>query len=719
MPYRASVTFIRQRFIFLNGRPYGDSSSLSMPPKQQPSKKADQKRKEKIIEDKTFGIKNKKGAQTQKYVQQIQNQIRSSNARMEQAKAAEAKKKKELDDLRDLNKLLKPVEQKVQRDVDPKSVVCSFFKQNMCHKGAKCKFSHDLAVEQKTQKKNMYVDSRDLKEEDDNMENWDDEKLNDVVNKKHGEANKKANQTTIVCKYFIQAVEQSKYGWFWQCPNGGEKCQYRHCLPEGYVLKKDRKKMEEQDKENEISLEELIEKERTALSANNLTKITLQSFIAWKKRKLYEKKQKEAEEEKAKKDKIKAGKALGMSGRDLFTFNADGCVDDEDADDIEYSKETADPNEKVFEIDNDFFQFEGMDGDICNYDKARGMNESASEVRGLASVGGPVEKMNLCQAVNSALHLAMRSDNSAVVFGEDVAFGGVFRCSVGLKDQFGADRVFNTPLCEQGIVGFGIGIAVAGGTAIAEIQFGDYIFPAYDQIVNEAAKYRYRSGGMFNCGALTVRATYGAVGHGGLYHSQSPEAHFTHTPGIKVVVPRGPLQAKGLLLSCIRDPNPCIFFEPKILYRLAVEDVPTGDYTIPLSQADIVIEGSDVTVVSWGTQVHVAVEAAEMAKEELGASVEVIDLSTINPWDEETVFKLSMHLISFANRRLIVTHEAPITSGFGAEIAASVQRHCFLHLESPIERICGFDTPFPHVFEPFYLPTKWRLFDAIKKTVNY
>ncbi|KAK6727244.1 hypothetical protein RB195_005136 [Necator americanus] len=317
----------------------------------------------------------------------------------------------------------------------------------------------------------------------------------------------------------------------------------------------------------------------------------------------------------------------------------------------------------------------------------------------IANVGGPLEKMNLCQAVNSAMHVAMASDKTAMLFGEDVAFGGVFRCSVGLKDKFGEDRVFNTPLCEQGIVGFGIGVAVGGSTAIAEVQFSDYIFPAYDQLVNEAAKYRYRSGDMFNCGALTVRATYGAVGHGGLYHSQSPEGNFTHTPGLKVVIPRGPVQAKGLLLSCIRDPNPCIFFEPKVLYRLAAEDVPTG---------------SDITIVAWATQVHVALEAAQIAKEKLGVDVEVIDLATIMPWDEETVVK-SVEKTG----HLIVTHEAPVTSGFGAEIAASIQRRCFLHLESPIERVCGFDTPFPHVFEPFYLPTKWRLIDAIKKSINY
>ncbi|VDM65243.1 unnamed protein product [Strongylus vulgaris] len=250
--------------------------------------------------------------------------------------------------------------------------------------------------------------------------------------------------------------------------------------------------------------------------------------------------------------------------------------------------------------------------------------------------------MNLCQAVNSALHIAMAKDDTALLFGEDVAFGGVFRCTVGLKDKFGEERVFNTPLCEQGIVGFAIGATVGGSTAIAEVQFGDYIFPAYDQLVNEAAKYRYRSGNMFNCGGLTVRATYGAVGHGGLYHSQSPEGNFTHTPGLKIIVPRGPVQAKGLLLSCIRDPNPCIFFEPKILYRLAAEEVPTGDYTIPLSQAEVVKEGTDVTIVTWGTQVHVALEAAQLAKEKLNKSVEVIDLQTIMPWDEETVVKVSL-----------------------------------------------------------------------------
>ncbi|KAM9665179.1 2-oxoisovalerate dehydrogenase subunit beta, mitochondrial isoform 2-T4 [Trichechus inunguis] len=252
---------------------------------------------------------------------------------------------------------------------------------------------------------------------------------------------------------------------------------------------------------------------------------------------------------------------------------------------------------------------------------------------------GQTQKMNLFQSITSALDNSLAKDPTAVIFGEDVAFGGVFRCTVGLRDKYGKDRVFNTPLCEQGIVGFGIGIAVTGATAIAEIQFADYIFPAFDQIVNEAAKYRYRSGDLFNCGSLTIRAPWGCVGHGALYHSQSPEAFFAHCPGIKVVVPRSPFQAKGLLLSCIEDKNPCIFFEPKILYRAAVQQVPVEPYYIPLSQAEVIQEGSDVTLVAWGTQVHVIREVASMAQEKLGVSCEVIDLRTIIPWDVDTVCK--------------------------------------------------------------------------------
>jgi len=195
--------------------------------------------------------------------------------------------------------------------------------------------------------------------------------------------------------------------------------------------------------------------------------------------------------------------------------------------------------------------------------------------------------MNLWETINQTLDIALESDDSAVLFGEDVKFGGVFRCSMGLNEKYGTDRVFNTPLSEQGIAGFAIGYATTGATAIAEMQFADYIFPAFDQLVNEAAKYRYRSGGEFDCGALTIRSPYGAVGHGAHYHSQSPEAYFAHTPGLVVAIPRSPVQAKGMLLSCIRSKDPCIFFEPKVLYRIAEEDVPQEDYMIPLGKAEI------------------------------------------------------------------------------------------------------------------------------------
>lgn len=201
------------------------------------------------------------------------------------------------------------------------------------------------------------------------------------------------------------------------------------------------------------------------------------------------------------------------------------------------------------------------------------------------------KKMNMFQSINNALDIALATDPNAYLFGEDVKFGGVFRCSLGLEQKYGVGRVFNTPLSEQGIAAFAIGIASNGGNAIAEIQFADYIFPAYDQIVNEAAKYRYRSGNEFDCGKLTFRAPYGAVGHGGLYHSQSPEAQFAHVPGLVVVMPRSPIQAKGLLLSSIRRNDPVIFLEPKRLYRVAEEEVPEEDYEIELEKGEIIKEG--------------------------------------------------------------------------------------------------------------------------------
>lgn len=320
----------------------------------------------------------------------------------------------------------------------------------------------------------------------------------------------------------------------------------------------------------------------------------------------------------------------------------------------------------------------------------------------------------MLQAINSALDIVMQEDPTAAIFGEDVGFfGGVFRATSNLQEKYGRERVFNTPLTEQGILGFANGYAAHGSTAIAEIQFADYIFPAFDQIVNESAKFRYRSGNEFNVGGLTVRTPYGGGIAGGHYHSQSPEAYFAHTPGVKVVVPRNPYQAKGLLLASIRDKNPIIFFEPKRLYRASVGEVPEGDYELPLGKAELVKEGSDITLVAWGAQVEIIEKAAEMAEKD-GISVEVIDLRSILPWDADTIAESVKK-----TGRLIINHEAPLTSGFGAEIAATIQEMCFLYLESPIMRVCGLDTPYPLSHEKEYMPNHLKTYEAIKRSVNF
>jgi len=321
--------------------------------------------------------------------------------------------------------------------------------------------------------------------------------------------------------------------------------------------------------------------------------------------------------------------------------------------------------------------------------------------------------MSMFQAINSAMDIALAENDKTVLFGEDVAFGGVFRCSMGLRDKYGQDRVFNTPLSEQGIAGFGIGMAAVGYRPIAEIQFADYVFPAFDQIVNEAAKYRYRTSGDWHCGGLTIRMPCGAVGHGGLYHSQSVEAYFTHCAGLNIVCPRGPLQAKGLLLAAIRSPDPTLVMEPKILYRQAVEEVPVGDVQLELGKAEVIRAGTDVTLIGWANQVHRLTKAAELAEKD-GISCEVIDLQSLIPWDEETVFESVRK-----TGRCIIAHEAPKTSGFGAELASSIQEHCFLNLEAPVVRACGWDTPFPLAWEEVYLPTPVRVYDNIKQVMNY
>ncbi|CAI8038991.1 2-oxoisovalerate dehydrogenase subunit beta 2, mitochondrial [Geodia barretti] len=290
----------------------------------------------------------------------------------------------------------------------------------------------------------------------------------------------------------------------------------------------------------------------------------------------------------------------------------------------------------------------------------------------------------------------------------------VVTCTFRSSPVAGSNRVFNTPLSEQGIVGFGIGLATQGSTAIAEIQFADYIHPAFDQVVNEAAKYRYRSASHYHCGPLTVRAPYGAVGHGGHYHSQSVEGFYAHVPGIKVVIPRGPSQAKGLLLASIRDQNPVFFFEPKWLYQAAGERHTQLASLCTCMQSLSLSAGSDVTVLGYGSQIQILRQACEMAQSELGVSCELIDLRTILPWDEDTVIQSVCK-----TGRLVVSHEAPLTAGFGAELAATVQAECFNHLEAPIQRVCGWDTPFPLIFEPFYIPNKVRCFDAIRTVVDY
>lgn len=340
--------------------------------------------------------------------------------------------------------------------------------------------------------------------------------------------------------------------------------------------------------------------------------------------------------------------------------------------------------------------------------------------------GRETRKLNMYQSLREAMSVAMTKDDTAVVFGEDVAFGGVFRCTMGLAEEFGRQRVFNTPLTEQGIAGFAIGLASMGQTAIAEIQFADYIYPAFDQLVNEAAKFRYRSGGRYDVGGLTIRSPCMSVGHGGLYHSQSPEGFFMGASGLKVVIPRSPIQAKGLLLSAIRDPNPVIFLEPKILYRSAVEQVPIDDYELPLGKAEILSKGNDVTLLTYGSPVYTCENAMSILRNPppslaphipesvRGASVELIDLRTLLPWDVHTVVESVKK-----TGRLVIVHEAGKTMGPGAEIAAEITQRCFLNLHAPVKRITGWDTPVALVYEKFYIPDAVRIVDGIVETLKY
>ncbi len=322
-------------------------------------------------------------------------------------------------------------------------------------------------------------------------------------------------------------------------------------------------------------------------------------------------------------------------------------------------------------------------------------------------------EMNLIGAVNDALRVEMRRDPRVIVLGEDVGrFGGVFRATAGLQEEFGPERCIDTPLAESGIIGTAIGMALYGMRPVPEIQFGDYIYPAFDQIVNELAKLRYRSGGEYSA-PVVIRTPVGGGIKGGHYHSQSPEAFFCHVPGIKVVCPSNAYDAKGLLASAIRGDDPIVFMEPKQYYRLPRMEVPEGEYLIPLGEAKVVREGRQVTVIAWSAMVATALEAATKGAAQ-GYDLEVIDLRTLVPFDEATILA-SVKKTS----RVVIVHEAPRTSGFGAEIAATIAEKAILHLDAPIVRVTGFDTPFPYTLEREYLPDADRILDAVERVVSF
>ena len=321
-------------------------------------------------------------------------------------------------------------------------------------------------------------------------------------------------------------------------------------------------------------------------------------------------------------------------------------------------------------------------------------------------------QMNMVQAINDALRQEMRRDDRVVVLGEDVGkVGGVFRVTQQLFDEFGDNRVIDTPLSEGGIIGCAIGMALYGLVPVPEIQFSDFIWPAYDQIVNELAKMRYRSGGDHTA-KMVIRAPVGGGIRGGHYHSQHPEAHFIHVPGLKVVCPSSPSDAKGLLISAIRDPDPVLFFEPKRVYRAAKGEVPEGDYTVPLGVAATVRPGRDVTVLAYGAMLYEAVDAANKAAAQ-GVDAEVIDLRTLWPVDLAAIVK-SVEKTG----RLVVVHEAPRTCGLGAELTSLVTERVFYHLQAPPIRVTGFDTPFPYALEMDYLPLSNRILPALLKVTR-
>ena len=332
--------------------------------------------------------------------------------------------------------------------------------------------------------------------------------------------------------------------------------------------------------------------------------------------------------------------------------------------------------------------------------------------------------MNMIQALNNAHRIAMDRDPDVVVYGEDVGyFGGVFRVTEGLQREFGKERSFDAPISEGGIVAVAVGMAAYGLKPVVEIQFADYIYPGYDQIVSEVAKIRYRTAGEWAM-PMVIRSPYGGGIFGGQTHSQSPESLFTHIAGLKTVIPSTPYDAKGLLIAAIEDPDPVIFFEPKRIYngpfdghhdkpvkpwaKHPASEVPDGHYTVPIGKAAVVRAGADLTVLAYGTMVHVALAAVEGQ----GIDAEVIDLRTLVPLDIEAI-EASVQKTG----RCLVVHEAPRTSGFGAELVTLIQERCFYHLEAPVQRVTGWDTPYPHAYEWAYFPGPKRMKTALQKVM--
>ncbi len=324
------------------------------------------------------------------------------------------------------------------------------------------------------------------------------------------------------------------------------------------------------------------------------------------------------------------------------------------------------------------------------------------------------EKLTIVQAINMALRQEMEKDDRVLVLGEDVGKdGGVFRVTEGLHKKFGPQRVIDTPLSESGIVGTSIGLAVYGLRPVAEIQFDGFVYPAFDQLISHAARIRTRSRGRFTC-PMVVRAPYSGGIHAPEHHSESMEAIYVHTPGLKVVIPSTPHDAKGLLISSIRDPDPVLFLEPKKIYRAIKEEVPEEAYTVPLEQAKVVRQGTDVTLISWGAMMRTTLEAADILQHE-GIIPEVVDVRTLYPFDADTI------LTSVKKTgRVVVVQEAPVTCGFASEISAFINERALLSLEAPIKRVSGFDTVMPlYKLENYYLPDAFRVVKAVEEVVSF